>query len=287
MKRMKFNAWMLILPVAAMAFLSSCGGDEDEAPKPTVTLSITGDKITGNEVEVSSDISISASATAGSENLKSVLFTVKINGGAAITVFDSAITGKTFTAIVPAKAVGSTGDEVQYILTVNDANGSSAQATVNLSIIPKLQNLGGAANQIVYNSNSQGQDIAYDLIAGFALQKASKPIDQDLKDATVTGAAQWSKTWTSGNGTKFVKVTTNDWNNATTTTYLFNLYKANKDKMTAQYTFATNDVVLVKSTQDVDFNIYILKIGKLTDLPAVGNNNDFVQFDYQGINYPK
>lgn len=287
MKRMKFNAWMLILPVAAVAFLSSCGGEEDEAPKPTVTLSITGEKITGTEVEVSSDISISATATAGSESLKSALFTVKINGGAAIIVFDSAVTGKTFTAMVPAKAIGSVGDEVQYILTVNDANGSSAQATVNLSIIPQLQNLGGGFNQIIYNSNSQGQDIAYDLVAGFALQKASKPIDQDIKDATVTGAAQWSKTWTSGNGTKFVKVTTNDWNNATTTTYLFNLYKANKDKMTAQYTFAANDVVLVKSTQDVDFNIYIVKIGKLTDLPAIGNNNDFVQFDYQGINYDK
>jgi hypothetical protein len=57
--------------------------------------------------------------------------------------------------------------------------------------------------------------------------------------------------------------------------------------MTAQYTFAEGDVVLVKSTQEVDFNIYLVKIGKLTDLPAVGNNNDFVQFDYKGINYPK
>jgi hypothetical protein len=57
--------------------------------------------------------------------------------------------------------------------------------------------------------------------------------------------------------------------------------------MTAQYTFAENDVILVKSTQEVDFNIYLVKIGKLTDLPAVGNNNDFVQFDYKGINYPK
>lgn len=287
MKRMKFNAWMLILPVAAVAFLSSCGGDEEDAPKPTVTLSITGEKITGSEAEVSSDISISANATAGSENLKSVLFTVKINNGAAITVFDSAVTGKTFTATVPTKTVGSTGDDVQYILTVNDANGSSAQATVNLSIVPKLNSLEGAANQIVYNFNSQGQNVAYDLVAGFALQRASAPIDQDLKDATVTGAAQWSKTWTSGNGTKFIKVAANDWNNAASTTYLFNLYKANKDKMTAQYTFAEGDVVLIKSTQEVDFNIYIVKIGKLTDLPQIGNNNDFVQFDYRGINYPK
>lgn len=287
MKRMKFNAWMLILPVAAVAFLSSCGGEEDEAPKPTVTLSITGEKITGTEVEVSSDISISATATAGSESLKSALFTVKINGGAAIIVFDSAVTGKTFTAMVPAKAIGSVGDEVQYILTVNDANGSSAQATATLSIVPKLNSLEGTSNQIVYNSNSQGQNIAYDLVAGFALQKTSKPIDQDIKDATVTGAAQWSKTWTSGNGTKFVKITTNDWNNASSTRYLFDLYKANKDKMTAQYTFAEGDVVLIKSTQEVDFNIYIVKIGKLTDLPQIGNNNDFVQFDYRGINYPK
>ena len=70
MKRMKLNSWMMLLPVAAMAFLSSCGGDEDDAPKPTATLTITGDKITGTEVEVSSDILVTASATAGSESLK-------------------------------------------------------------------------------------------------------------------------------------------------------------------------------------------------------------------------
>ena len=127
----------------------------------------------------------------------------------------------------------------------------------------------------------------YDLVAGFSLPKGSAPIDQDILDATRATEAQWAKKWISGNGTKFIKVTTNDWNNASSTTYLFNLYKANKDKMTADITFDQGDVILAKSTQAVDFNLYLIQITKMTDLPAVGNNNDFVQFSTKGINYPK
>ena len=287
MKRMKLNSWMLLLPVAAMAFLSSCGGDDADAPKPTATISITGDRITGTEVEVSSDILIAATANAGSESLKSVVFSVKVNNGAAIIVFDTAVTSKSFTISYPTKALGSTGDDVEYIITANDANGSSETKSVKLSVIPKLNGLDGSANQIVYNANAQSQDIAYDLIAGFALAKGSAPIDQDIKDATATGAAQWSKKWTSGNGTKFIKVAANDWNNASSTTYLFNLYKANKDKMTAEIMLEEGDVILAKSTQAVEFNIYMIQIDRLTDLPAVGNNNDFAQFSVKGINYPK
>lgn len=284
---MKLNAWMMVLPLVAVAALSSCGDDAEDTPKPTVTLSITGDKITGTEVEVSSDITVSTTASAGSESLKSVIFSVKINGGAAIQVLDTAVTSKSFTLTLPTKALGSTGDDVEYIVTANDGNGTSASASTKLSVAPRLISLDGAANQIVYNAASQGQEIAYDLVAGFGLIKGSAPIDQDILDATGSTAEQWSKKWKSGNGSKFFVVTANDWNNASSTTYLFNLYKANKDKMTDELMLKEGDIVLVKSTQAVEFNIYLLKIGKLTDLPAVGNNNDFVQFDYKGINYPK
>ncbi len=286
MKRMKLNVWMMLLPVSAMALLSACGGEE-EAPTPTATLTIIGEKITGNEVEVKSDIEISATAAAGSESLKSVLFTAKINGGTPLIILDTAFSSKNFSITFPSVAVGSAGDDVEYIITANDANGTSASKSVVLSVIPKLNGLDGSANQIVYNANSQGQDIAYDLVAGFALQKGTAPKDQDILDATTSNAQQWAKAWTSGNGSKFVKVAANDWNNAASTTYLFNLYKANKDKMTAQISFEKDDVILIKSPQEVDFNIYIVKIGTVTDLPAVGNNNDFVQFDVRGINYPK
>lgn len=282
---MNLKTWMLLLPLSAMALLSSCGGEE-EVPKPTASITITGDKISGNEVEVVSDIVITASATAGSESLKSVKFSVKING-AAITVLDTAVISKSFTVVFPTTALGSTGDDVEYIVTAMDANGTEASASTKLSVVPKLLSLDGSANQIVYNSNAQGQNIAYDLVAGFALAKGSAPIDQDIKDATGATEVQWSKKWTSGNGTKFIKITANDWNNSSSTTYLYNLYKANKDKMTTEITFEEKDVILAKSTQDVEFNIYIIQIDKVTDLPAVGNNNDFAQFSVKGINYPK
>jgi hypothetical protein len=54
--------------------------------------------------------------------------------------------------------------------------------------------------------------------------------------------------------------------------------------MTATYTNLTkDDVILVRSGQVLDFNLFILKITGVTDLPAVGNNNDFAQFDFKGV----
>jgi hypothetical protein len=284
---MKRNTLWLILPVVAAAFISSCGDKESSTPKPTATFEITGEKITGSEIEAGSNILVTATATAGSENLKSVVFTVKVNNNPAIIVLDTAVTGKTFNLSVPTKALGSVGDEVEYTVRVNDANGSNASKSIKFSVIPKLNGLDGAANQRVFNFNAQGQDIAYDLVAGFGLQKTSAPIDQDIKDASPSSAEQWSKKWASGNQSTFCKVTANDWNNASNTQYLYNLWKANKSKLAATVDLAVNDIILVKSSQNVDFNLYLIKITSLTDLPAIGNHNDFAQFDVKGINYPK
>jgi len=284
---MKLKHIMMVLPLSAMAFWTSCGDKESSVPKPSGTLEITGEKITGTDVEAGSEIIVTASATAGSENLRSIVFSVKYNGGSAVILLDSAVTGKSFNLSLPIKALGSTGDDVEYIMAVNDANGSNVTKSVKLSVIPKLNGLEGSANQIVYNFNSQGQNIAYDLVAGFALTKVSAPIDQDIKDATPNNAEQWSKKWTSGNGSTFVKVSANDWNNGTNTTYLFNLWKANKAKFTSSIDLAENDVILIKTSQAVEFNLHLVKITGLTDNPAIGNHNDFAKFDYRGINYPK
>ncbi|MEY2870493.1 MAG: hypothetical protein RLZZ146_416, partial [Bacteroidota bacterium] len=46
---------------------------------------------------------------------------------------------------------------------------------------------------------------------------------------------------------------------------------------------AVGDVYLVKSGQDLPFNLYIVKVTKIQDLTAVGNHNDYVEFSYKKI----
>ena len=173
--------------------------------------------------------------------------------------------------------------DVKYKFTAKDGNGESTTKTVTLAVVPEQVSLDGIANQKVFNVNSQGQHIAFDLTKATPMLDGTAPAEQDIKDGTASGAQQWGKTWTSGNGTTFVKVTLNDYNNASDSKYLFNLYKANKDQMTTEIAFEEGEVILARSAQDVEFNLFIIKIDKVIDLPAIGNNNDYVQFGFKGV----
>ena len=42
-----------------------------------------------------------------------------------------------------------------------------------------------------------------------------------------------------------------------------------------------NDVYLVKTGQSVTFGLYLLNITAVVDLPAAGNQNDYIVFDYK------
>ena len=53
--------------------------------------------------------------------------------------------------------------------------------------------------------------------------------------------------------------------------------------MTETVALAKDDVILVRSGQALDFNLFIVKITNVVDLPAVGNNNDYAQFDFRGV----
>lgn len=280
---MKLKWLFMAAALPAMALVSSCGDGEDDLPKPTISLTDDGSSITGNaEVIGGKEISFNISATAGSESLNSFMIVAEW-GDNMETVLDTSISGKTFSYVAMFDAYGSPGDDVKYKFTAKDGNGESTTKTVTLAVVPEQVSLDGIANQKVFNVNSQGQHIAFDLTKATPMLDGTAPAEQDIKDGTASGAQQWGKTWTSGNGTTFVKVTLNDYNNASDTKYLFNLYKANKDQMTTEIAFEEGEVILARSAQDVEFNLFIIKIDKVVDLPAIGNNNDYVQFGFKGV----
>lgn len=276
---MKLRIITLALALPILAFLGSCG--TEEAPKPSISLQSDG--INANQdIIVGTAIKFSVKATAGSSAMKNIVITASF-GGKTQTIVDTALITKDIAFVRNLKAIGSPGDDVKYTFTANDANGESASTSVTLSVLPIQGSLDGQSGFQVYNAASAGMYTAFDLATAQPLLPGGALSNKDILDATLSSAQQWSKTWKSGNGSTFVKVTANDWNNASSTTYLFNLWKANKTKMTETIVVAKDDVILVRSGQALDFNLFVVKVTNVVDLPAVGNNNDYAQFDYRGV----
>lgn len=281
---MKFKHLLLALTLPVAAFLGSCGGDSND-PKPTISLT-AGAKFVSGDISVMSDslLSFSVSATSGSGALSGISANYSINGKAAVMVKDTAVNGNSVSFVIKHRLAGSVDDVVTYTFTAKDANGQTASTTVKITVIPPTAPLVGFSNQLIYNARNTGFENAYDLNKGVGLLTSASATVKDLMDKTTSSMDQFSKIWGSDNNSKFVKVTSNDFTNASTTTYIYNLWKANSAAATAQTaTLAVGDVYLVKSGQDLPFNLYIVKVTKIQDLTAAGNHNDYVEFSYKKI----
>ena len=281
---MKLKHLLLALSLPVVAFLGSCGGDSND-PKPTISLT-AGAKFVSSDISVMSDslLSFSISATSGSGALSGISANYSINGKSAVAVKDTSVNGNAVAFVIKHRLAGSVDDVVTYTFTAKDANGQTASVSVKISVIPPTAPLIGFSNQLIYNARNTGFENAYDLNKGVGLLTNASATLKDMMDKTTSTMDQFSKIWGSENSGKFVKVTANDFTNASTTTYLYNLWKANGANAVAQTAvLAVGDVYLVKSGQDLPFNLYIVKVTKIQDLTAVGNHNDYVEFSYKKI----
>jgi hypothetical protein len=281
---MKLKHLLLALSLPVVAFLGSCGGDSND-PKPTISLT-AGAKFVSSDISVMSDslLSFSISATSGSGALSGISANYSINGKSAVSIKDTSVNGNAVSFVIKHRLAGSVDDVVTYTFTAKDANGQTASVSVKISVIPPTAPLIGFSNQLIYNARNTGFENAYDLNKGVGLLTNASATLKDMMDKTTSTMDQFSKIWGSDNSGKFVKVTANDFTNASTTTYLYNLWKANGANAVAQTAvLAVGDVYLVKSGQDLPFNLYIVKVTKIQDLTAVGNHNDYVEFSYKKI----
>ena len=281
---MKLKHLLLALSLPVVAFLGSCGGDSND-PKPTISLT-AGAKFVSSDISVMSDslLSFSISATSGSGALSGISANYSINGKSAVSIKDTSVNGNAVAFVIKHRLAGSVDDVVTYTFTAKDANGQTASVSVKISVIPPTAPLIGFSNQLIYNARNTGFENAYDLNKGVGLLTNASATLKDMMDKTTSTMDQFSKIWGSDNSGKFVKVTANDFTNASTTTYLYNLWKANSANAVAQTAvLAVGDVYLVKSGQDLPFNLYIVKVTKIQDLTAVGNHNDYVEFSYKKI----
>lgn len=279
---MKIKHLLLALALPVVAFFGSCGGDSED-PKPSIFvagLNLDDDY----EFQADSLLTFSIAATSGSGNLSGINANYSLNGAATKSFFDSSVTGNAINCIVKTRLEGSVDDVVVFNFTAKDANGQSTTYSIKVTIIPPTAPLQGFQAQLVYNSNNTGFEIAYDLNKAVGLLKNDAATRKDLMDMSTSAMAQFSKIWGSDNKSKFVKVTSNDFTNASITTFLYDLWKANSATATAQTAvLAVGDVYLVKSGQDLPFNLYIIKVTKIQDIATIGNHNDYVEFSYKMI----
>lgn len=279
---MKLKQIIFSLSVASLAFLASCS-EEASTPKPTISLNSGAGYVSKDgDVNAASPVTFSITATAGTDALKNIVITCVLANGSTKSLLDTTLSGKTVSFTKTMLAQGGVGDAITYTFTANDANGQSASTKVTTNVIPFETALDGVAGQKVYNATAAGMNKAYNLFTSTGLTSGAAGV-QDILDKTTTGSTQWSKIWGSGNGSKFVKITDNDYNNAEGTGYIYSLWKSYKATATDQVTLTEGDCYLVKSGQDIPFGLYVLKVTAVVDLPAVGNNNDYAQFDYKGI----
>jgi hypothetical protein len=281
---MKLKHLLLALTLPVVAFLGSCGGDSND-PKPSISLT-AGTKFVSSDISVMSDsmLSFSVSATSGSGALSNITANYSINGKPSVMIKDTSVAGNAVAFVIKNRLSGSVDDVVTYNFIAKDANGQTATVSVKITVIPPTAPLVGFSNQLVYNARNTGFENAYDLNKGVGLLTNSSATLKDLMDKTTSTMDQFSKIWGSDNNSKFLKVSANDFTNASTTTYLYNLWKANSATAVATTaTLAVNDVYIVKSGQDLPFTLYIVKVTKIQDLTAAGNHNDYVEFSYKKI----
>jgi hypothetical protein len=280
--KLKHVLFAMALPV--LAFLTSCGSDgsEDAKPKPTLSFQTgAGFTFADGQAGVDDVLKIGVIAKSNDSKLSKVTISLSTNGGTSGVIFDTTINANSTAFNYNYTVQGGVADVLKLTVSAKDNNGTSTEQVLSIEITPPTVAIGLQQNQFVYNLQSPaGYNGAYDLTTSSPKFTADKPAEKDIVDQTPTSAL-FNKTWGTANGSKFVKVTANDYNLSTSSTYIYNLWKNNSATATSTLAnIALGDVILVKSGQSVPFGLYIIKVTEVKE--TAGDNLDYIKFEYKG-----
>ena len=292
LKLMKIKYLLLALTLPMITFFGSCQPGGSDSPT-RISLGNGPGLISANTTAMADSLltfSISASAMMAMDfagTIQKISASYSINGKSAVPILDSTISSSSSSTILfQHRLVGNAADVVKYTFVATEVNGNSAKTSVEITVNPTPAPLKIITENFVYNTLDNSK-CGFDLSKGLGLTKYDTLISKDLMDKTIAGPlgdAQFSKKWGSGNFTRFVKISNNDYINAKTTNDLYDLWNLNGIFATLQTaTLAKGDVYLVKSGQDLPFNLYIIAITEIQDITNIGNNLDYVKFNYKKI----
>jgi hypothetical protein len=220
MKKIKFLSLIALVSVGAI-FLSNCGPETVEAPKPIVNFLADAKYVSANSaLAASTDFTIGLTAT-HSSTLSTLTITKAVNGGAAVIEKEEELSGNTL-AIYEYKGVteASVGTEI-YTFTVADKSGNSTSKTITITNIgdPGLELIDLTVDNNgdffrVYNFRAPAGFLGAYYLGQGPMAYNDPNSQKDIQDSTEAGE-KWPGRWTSRNGSTFKKMSADKWNSIT------------------------------------------------------------------------
>jgi hypothetical protein len=220
MKKIKFLSLIALVSVGAI-FLSNCGPETVEAPKPIVNFLADAKYVSANSaLAASTDFTIGLTAT-HSSTLRTLTITKAVNGGAAVIEKEEELSGNTL-AIYEYKGVteASVGTEI-YTFTVADKSGNSTSKTITITNIgdPGLELIDLTVDNNgdffrVYNFRAPTGFLGAYYLGQGPMAYNDPNSQKDIQDSTEAGE-KWPGRWTSRNGSTFKKMSADKWNSIT------------------------------------------------------------------------
>jgi len=220
MKKIKFLSLIALVSVGAI-FLSNCGPETVEAPKPIVNFLADAKYVSANSaLAASTDFTIGLTAT-HSSTLRTLTITKAVNGGAAVIEKEEELSGNTL-AIYEYKGVteASVGTEI-YTFTVADKSGNSTSKTITITNIgdPGLALIDLTVDNNgdffrVYNFRAPTGFLGAYYLGQGPMAYNDPNSQKDIQDSTAVGE-KWVGRWTSRNGSTFKKMSADKWNSIT------------------------------------------------------------------------
>jgi len=179
-------------------FLSNCGPETVEAPKPIVNFLADAKYVSANSaLAASTDFTIGLTAT-HSSTLSTLTITKAVNGGAAVIEKEEELSGNTL-AIYEYKGVteASVGTEI-YTFTVADKSGNSTSKTITITNIgdPGLELIDLTVDNNgdffrVYNFRAPTGFLGAYYLGQGPMAYNDPNSQKDIQDSTAVGEVGW------------------------------------------------------------------------------------------------
>jgi hypothetical protein len=282
MKNLKLYSMMIA--TAAVTFLASCGGTEEEPkPDPKVNLKTTTGYVSSSQT-VNGDTTIKAGIIINHDRkIKNVKFQVTVSGS-TFTVKDTSVNDKVVDIDFMRQVISTPGTE-GWTFTATDEDGKTGTASFTLTVAapdPTLIDyvaVTGQENRKIYRLQSSRPSSAFDLDdLGVYSASSTDEGQKDLFDNN-SGTGAYAPVWGSKTGAKFVKVTgTIDY--ATTTKYsqIVNYYNSKTPSASSEALVKDNMYVVQGGSKKRYYLIYVINVADVA-----GVNDDHVEIKVKTI----
>jgi len=286
MKKLIYSTLGLILTASFM--LTGCKDDTTSTPPATPKPTITFLQTSGYTFTNASVLNTGSAAqlkfgmvVTSTIDLKSVTVTRNYEGSGNVVIFTKTVpsNSKNFQIDVMDTLSSALKGKYVYTFSATDNDATTNSASIDITATGALVEI---TDEKIYNNFGTGFG-GYDLITGETISNAdaSNVARRDIRDNSTSSVI--SKSWTSSNGTTFIKnPPTITWDQTDSEAKLKSAFDLNAASASANVTGldgVTGTLIIAKVTRGSSTKYFMIRITDVVDDP--GANNDYVLFDYK------